>query len=63
MNVKLIIHQGHTMKSKTDWKKSKSMPESQIMAAAKLDVDMQPLRKAQLKKFKRVFSLAETNIN
>lgn len=42
------------MKSKTNWKKLKSMTEKEIIAAAKSDPDAQPLTAAQLKKFKRV---------
>lgn len=42
------------MKSKTDWKRVKSMTEKEIIAAAKSDPDAKPLTAAQLKKFKRV---------
>lgn len=42
------------MKSKTDWKKLKSISEKEIMQAAKSDPDAQPLSTVELKKFKRV---------
>ena len=50
------------MKSKTNWKKLKSMTEKEIIAAAKSDPDALPLTKAELKKFKRVNSPTQINV-
>lgn len=53
MNAKLISTHKR-QKSKTTWKKVKSMTEHQIEQAAKSDPDAPLLTAAQLKKFKRV---------
>ena len=50
------------MKSKTDWKRVKSMTEREIVTAAKSDADAQLLTAAQLKKFKRVQPTKEVDV-
>lgn len=42
------------LKSKTDWNRVKHMTEREIIAAAKADLDAQPLTTAELKQFKPV---------
>jgi putative transcriptional regulator len=50
------------MKSKTDWKKVKSLTEKEITVAAKLDPDAPLLTTTQLKKFKRVHPPQEIDV-
>jgi putative transcriptional regulator len=50
------------MKSRTDWKKVKSMTEKEITSAAKSDPDAQLLTDEELKKFKRVQPAKEIDV-
>ncbi|OGT64702.1 MAG: hypothetical protein A3J38_01975 [Gammaproteobacteria bacterium RIFCSPHIGHO2_12_FULL_45_9] len=50
------------MKSRTDWKKIKSMTEKEIMVAARADADAQPLTEGKLKKFKRVYPAKDIDV-
>lgn len=50
------------MKSRTDWKRVKSMTNKEISAAAKSDPDAQLLTTAQLKKFKRVQPVRDIDV-
>lgn len=50
------------MKSKTNWKKVKSLTEEQIAAAANTDSDVPLLTPAQLKQFKRVYPVKQVDV-
>lgn len=62
MNARLISMHSKRQKSKTEWRKLKSMTERQIKQAARSDPDAPLLTAAQLKKFKRVRSVQKVDI-